>query len=474
MEWDENTKKIFQQIVKQIPGGFRSAVEPQIVKAATQRCLDRNESYINESDVVLGIFDIIPEAFKAMMVEDLTALGIDVQRYIELKEIKDRLKLSWDKLEKAFHPGVIHFAMYITDKCNMKCIHCAADDYIPRKELPKERWFEIIENLESGLRNHGRRGCYIWFGGEPTLRKDIGEIMEFCNKNDYFHAIITNGVEFNEDFAKKCKDNNMSHVFVSFDSADPEKNDYIRGFNNSLPYAKRAIKNCLKYGLFVCSSITVMKQNINELDDLDSLSLKWGAQPFFRPVVKQNRAAEYWDEIGLNKEEYHKLYNYKYERAIKKIRNAEAGSLPAYEIYEMMPFMECPKNDKELSAIEWGVGCLACRTMMGVGIDGTIFPAGYPTKLTLGNALKDDFDDVLDSQLYKDIRDRKKIKGKCAKCHHLDLCGGGCRVTAEYITGDFFASFPFCWHENDHEHKNCLNHKQRVETENILLKKPIE
>ena len=30
------------------------------------------------------------------------------------------------------------------------------------------------------------------------------------------------------------------------------------------------------------------------------------------------------------------------------------------------------------------------------------------------------------------------------KCHHLKYCGGGCRVTAE---------FPFCWHENDHEHE---------------------
>jgi radical SAM protein with 4Fe4S-binding SPASM domain len=97
--------------------------------------------------------------------------------------------------------------------------------------------------------------------------------------------------------------------------------------------------------------------------------------------------------------------------------------------------------------------------MMGVGIDGTIYPAGYPTTLTLGNALKDNFEDVLNSQLYKDIRDRKKINGKCASCHHLKFCGGGCRVTAEYITGDFFGSFPFCWHENDHEHDD-LNNKE--------------
>ncbi|TXT60975.1 MAG: Radical SAM domain-containing protein [Promethearchaeota archaeon] len=466
MEWNQDTEELFEKIQEKIPEGFRAYVVPEIKKAAEIRCLDRNGSYINDSDVITGIFDIIPEAFKSMMVSDLTSLGIDVERYLELKDIKDRLRVSWQKLEKAFHPGVIHFAMYITDRCQQACIHCAAADGLsPRPELTTDQWCKIVENLESGLRKHGRRGCYIWFGGEPTLREDIDEIMAFCKEKGYYHAIITNGVEFTEDFAQMCRENDLSHVFVSFDSANPEKNDKIRGFPNSLEYTKRAIDICLKYGIFVCSSITVMKHNLDELKELQELSENWGAQTFFRPVVKVNRAAKNWDDMGLDAEGYEKLYRYKYKQAIERIKKGEAGTLPAYEIYEMMPFMECPLNDKEQSAIEWGVGCLACRTMMGIGIDGVIFPAGYPTELTLGNALEDKFEDVLDSQLYKDIRDRKKITGKCSTCHHLELCGGGCRVTAEYITGDFFASFPFCWHENDHDHSDTETHKGKIKIE---------
>ncbi|MFX1338857.1 MAG: radical SAM protein [Promethearchaeota archaeon] len=457
MEWEPETEKLFGRIVEKMPEGFRPSVKPMIIEAAEKRCLERNAAYINDADVVLGIFDIIPEAFKSIMVEDLTHLGIDVERYIELKDIKDRLNVSWQKLERGFHPGNIHFAMYLTDKCNQRCVHCAADDLVPRPELSADQWYQIIENVETGLRKHGRNACFVWFGGEPTLRKDIDKIMKFCKEKDYIHALITNGVKFDEKFAKMCKENNISHVFVSFDSADPKKNDYIRGFSNSLGYAKKAIDLCLKYGIFVCSSITIMKQNIDELDKLKELSEKWGSQPYFRCVVKQNRAAEYWGEIGLSQEEYKKMYDFKYKHAIETIRRGKAGTLPAYEIYDMVPFMEQPKDDKEMAAIEWGVGCLACRTMMGIGIDGTIYPAGYPTKLTLGNALKDNFEDVLNSQLYKDIRDRKKIKGKCSSCHHLKYCGGGCRVTAEYITGDFFGSFPFCWHENDHEHETDIS-----------------
>jgi len=115
MEWEKETEELFGKIVEQMPEGFRPSVTPMIIKAAEQRCLDRNGAYINDADVITGIFDIIPEAFKPIMVEDLKSLDIDVERYIELKEIKDRLKVSWEKLERGFHPGNIHFAMYITD-----------------------------------------------------------------------------------------------------------------------------------------------------------------------------------------------------------------------------------------------------------------------------------------------------------------------------------------------------------------------
>jgi len=462
MDWEKKIEVLFGNIVNKIPEAIRPSVRPMLIKAAEKKCNERNGSYINKTDLITGIFDVTPEAFKPTMVEDLTSLGVNVERYIELKEIMDRIKVSWESIIKAFRPGNVHFAMYLTDRCNMKCLHCAADDQVPRSELSTEEWCKIIENLETGLQKQGKHGCYIWFGGEPTLREDISDIMKFCKEKGYIHAIITNGVRFDENFARMSKENGMSHVFVSFESADPNKNDKIRGFPNSLKYAEKAIKLCLKYGLFVCTSITVMKQNINELDKLKALSEEWGAESFFRAVVKQNRAAEYWDEIGLNQEEYKKLYDFKYRHAIETIRQGEAGILPIYEIYEMTPFMEWPKDGKELASIEWGVGCLACRTMMGVGVDGTIYPCGYPTKTTLGNALEDKFEDVLNSQLFKDIRDRKKRNGKCASCHHLNYCGGGCRVHAECETGDIFGSFSYCWHENDHEHEIVSSREESI------------
>ena len=109
-------------------------------------------------------------------------------------------------------------------------------------------------------------------------------------------------------------------------------------------------------------------------------------------------------------------------------------------------------NDEELTALEWGVGCQACRSVSGVDVNGDFFPCDYPSELTLGNLLEQSLTEIMNSQTFIDIRDRKRT-GKCASCHHLDLCGGGCRVHAECETGDFFASFNYCWHDEDHDHE---------------------
>ena len=445
MEWEAAVNDLFEKLTAKVPEMFRAMVKPLLRETAEKRALERNSSYVSEADLVTALLDITPGQFKAESIDNLQSVGVDVQRYIDLKNIRDRHKLSWEQFGKAFHPGNIHFAMYVTDRCNQKCLHCAAGSGHCRPELSTGQWIDIVENIESSLQKQGRHGVYIWFGGEPTCRNDIRDIINYCGERNYFQAIITNGVLFDDNFARYCADHGMSHVFVSIDSADPGKSDLIRGASRSLEYAENAIKNALNYGLFVCCSTTVTKLNLHELDKIKELAERLGAAPYFRGVVKQKKAAENWDKIGMDREDYQKFYHFKYHHAVDAIRQGKAGGLPIYGIYEMTPFMEQPMNDTELTALEWGVGCQACRTMAGVDVNGDVFPCGYPSQLILGNALNDRFEDIMNSQLFKDIRDRKR-NGKCASCHHLSLCGGGCRVHAESETGDFFASFSYCWH----------------------------
>ncbi|UCH89648.1 MAG: radical SAM protein [Thermoplasmata archaeon] len=451
MDWEPEVKELFEKIVAKVPETFRPMVKPMLHDTAEKKCNERNAGMVNEADLITGLFEITPEPFKAESIDNLKELGVDVQKYIELKEVQDEYRVSWEQFGKAFHPGNVHFAMYVTDRCNQKCVHCAADSHEHRPELTTDQWKHILDNLETSLRKEGKRGVYIWFGGEPTCREDIRELIKYCGDKDYYQALITNGILFDDDFAKYCHDNGMSHVFISVDSADPKKSDEIRGSPNSLEYAEKAAKSGLKNGLFMCGSTTVMKYNIDELENIKELCEKWGVAPYFRAIVKQKKAAENWDDIGLNQDDYKRLYEFKYKETVEAVRSGKGAELPIYSIFEMVPFMERPVNNKELTALEWGVGCQACRVFNGIDVNGDVFPCGYPSNLILGNMLEQSYADIRNSQVFKDIQNKKRT-GKCASCHHLELCGGGCRVHAECETGDFFGSFSYCWHENDHEH----------------------
>ena len=447
MEWSKETQKVYDDFTAQVPEMYREMVRAMMHDMAEKKCNERNDGIVNMSDLITGLFDCIPKAFESGAIDVLQKMNIDVSFYKKELDIRKNQMRTWDDITAAFHPGNYHFTMYLTDRCNQNCKHCAASQKVKRPELSKEQWIDIIENVEGSLQKDGRHGVYIWFGGEPTTRSDLKEIMQYCADKDYFQAIATNGILFDEEFAQFCEDIKISHVFISLDSTIPEKADAIRGAKGAYDNAVRAIKTAIKHGLFVIVTATVMKQNIDELKELQDLITGWGAMPYFRAIIKQRSACDNWDEIGLDPEDYKKFYDFKYGLTIENIRKGNIGALPVFAVYDMVPFMEVPKSREEFTAIEWGIGCQACRTISGIDINGDVFPCDYPSNLKLGNVLKESFYDIMQKQVFKDIRDRKRT-GKCGDCKHIELCGGGCRVHAECETGDFFASFSQCWCED--------------------------
>ena len=454
MEWKKEIEDLYTEITDITPEGFRASVKPMLREAAEKTARLRNSGFVTKDDLLSALFEITPQAFQPTVIEDLKTIGIDSERYIQLSSIRKEYARTWDEISGAFLPGVYHFTIYLTDRCNQNCLHCAAAVMEKRPELPTETWIEIIEDLEQSLRKHGRRGCYIWFGGEPTIRKDLKDLIKYCGEKGYYQALATNGILFNDALAKICAEAKMSHIFISYDSTDPKRAAKIRGHPKAYEAAEKALDLAAKYGLFTIANVTAQKENFDELDKLREYFQSRGVTPFYRPLIKQRSADLNWDEIGLNIDEYRQFYDFKYKHAIEAIRKGEASSLNKFYTWDMVPFMECPMNDEERTAIEWGTGCQACRSISGIDTNGDVFPCDYPSDLILGNILEQSWGEIMETEMFKAIRDRK-IKGKCSTCHHLDMCGGGCRVHAENETGDFLAALPFCWHEDDHTHKNC-------------------
>jgi len=165
----------------------------------------------------------------------------------------------------------------ITRKCNLNCEYCAiVKNYsnMPKEYPPMSHYIKnemTTEYILKGLdifKKHNPDCFHLWYGGEPTLRKDLPDIINHCNNNDIHYTIISN----NTDAICPLIDNLFDKVdyvkgfTASVDPSFNEKNTDDRviksaaGFKNLLALKDRVDD--------VVAEITVMKHNVKYLYDL--------------------------------------------------------------------------------------------------------------------------------------------------------------------------------------------------------------
>lgn len=115
----------------------------------------------------------------------------------------------------------------LTRKCNLKCDYCAIvknynnkpNTYPDMSHYHKNEMTtqQVIETLRK-LKIHNPYHFNIFYGGEPLLRDDLPEIINYCNENDIFYTIISNNTPEIQD-----RINNLLN-----------KTEYIQGFTSSV------------------------------------------------------------------------------------------------------------------------------------------------------------------------------------------------------------------------------------------------
>jgi radical SAM protein with 4Fe4S-binding SPASM domain len=110
------------------------------------------------------------------------------------------------------------------------------------------------------------------------------------------------------------------------------------------------------------------------------------------------------------------------------------GNPRAEEVYQLLLM-----NGGNNSGV--GIGC--------VSWDGEVHADQFWRHYSFGNVRKRPFSEIwMDTSdpLMAKLKEKKKhVKGRCAKCRFLEVCGGNFRVRAEAATGDTWAPDPACY-----------------------------
>ncbi len=99
----------------------------------------------------------------------------------------------------------------VTGKCNLNCKYCYARRFLTQEELTTREAKRIVKEAhEIGVEH------IAFTGGEPLLREDIFELLEFANTCGVEASITTNGTLITEDVAKTLKKLN-TFLYISID-----------------------------------------------------------------------------------------------------------------------------------------------------------------------------------------------------------------------------------------------------------------
>lgn len=149
----------------------------------------------------------------------------------------------------------------VTNRCNLKCPVCfanaAAAGYLYEPSQDEIR--QMLRNLRN-LKPHPCPAIQ-YAGGEPTVRKDLVELVKMAKEEGFTHVqIATNGIRLakRENLAQELKDAGLNTVYLSFEGVTPEP--YIKNKGRDLlPDKIQAIENCRKANLGVVLVPTLVK-----------------------------------------------------------------------------------------------------------------------------------------------------------------------------------------------------------------------
>ena len=173
----------------------------------------------------------------------------------------------------------------ITHKCNMECSNC----YIPNRFVPDMD----VEQLYNFLKKLPRRTIIRLIRAEPTMRKDLCDIIRNVKKNGHNVSLTTNGLKLSSPkYVANLKDAGLRMVLISMNGADrPEAYTVLDGKPQYCKQKLRALKNCMNMNMIINTG-TIIAKNVNEdsfqrqISCFRQTAKETGYRPRVKPILR--------------------------------------------------------------------------------------------------------------------------------------------------------------------------------------------
>ena len=319
----------------------------------------------------------------------------------------------------------------LTHRCPLQCPYCSnpLEMEVASKELTTAEWCRVMDELaEIGV-------LQIHFsGGEPTVRKDLTELVRHATKVGLYSNLITSAVMLTKARLQGLADAGLSHVQISVQGAEEGLADRVGGFRNGHAKKLEAARWTREVGLPLTLNAVMHRQNLHQLPQIIDLAVALDADRLEVANV------QYYGWALKNREALIPSFAQVEEtnHIVSQAQDRLAGVL---DIDYVVPDYYAQRPKQCMGG--WG------RQFFNISPAGKVLPCHAAESIT-GR----EFDSVRGNKSIRWIWDNSEAFNKyrgtgwmpepCQSCEFKEVDFGGCRCQAHALTGSAGNTDPAC------------------------------
>lgn len=176
----------------------------------------------------------------------------------------------------------------VTHKCGLRCSFCNV--WMEKtQDLKKEDVFKVLDNI-----SNSSIIVLSLEGGDPLVRKDLGEILEYAFQKPFYLFFTTNGHLLDKRPMKEYG-KNIDYLHISID----EGHDNLEFFDR--------LKEFQSYGPEICIQIVVTKDTVSALEEKVKRVYEVNARTVVMPACHLDGTDDYYPDPGKFRDEIVRL-----------------------------------------------------------------------------------------------------------------------------------------------------------------------
>lgn len=331
--------------------------------------------------------------------------------------------------------------LYMTRRCNLRCIYCFADARYVRRAaaptgVPATRTGGVLAIVDQILALDLRR--ILITGGEPLLAPDLVEVIGRFSARGVRVQLATNAALLDDSLAGRLREVGLRDVQAKLDSSEPAIQDELCGVRGSFDTLINGIR-ILKAHSFVTSVASVVTaRNVRTIPRVVELCAELGVDE----VRPRPYSAGIWALAGRGGEALHASADdiAWLEARLAELRERYRGTMI------VKPMALDPLRRKPEHALPACTGMMCSCTILDNGL---VVPcetlADFAEEFVMGDATQQPLVDIWASERTQAWlrRERPRIDGPCRSCAEFARCKGGCPWRA-YVAYGGWSIDPTC------------------------------